>query len=63
MKINKQMLNIKEVADFLGMHTSTIYRYAQQGKIPGFKIGADWRFSRKHIEKWIDGKVEGAARK
>ena len=52
----KRVLNIKEVADYLGIHASTVYKYAQQGKIPAFKIGSDWRFSKKHIDKWIDEK-------
>ena len=50
-------MNIKEVADYLGVHTSTIYKYAQQGTIPAFKIGSDWRFSAKHIDQWIDEKM------
>ena len=44
-KGGKEVMNIKEVADYLSVHTSTIYKYAQQGIIPAFKIGSDWRFS------------------
>jgi len=50
----KGVMNIKEVAGYLGVHTSTIYKHAQNGSIPAFKIGSDWRFSRKHINRWID---------
>ena len=50
----KKVMTIKEVADYLGVHTSTIYKYAQSGTIPAFKIGSDWRFSQKHIDSWID---------
>ncbi|MCD4781023.1 MAG: helix-turn-helix domain-containing protein [Candidatus Omnitrophica bacterium] len=53
------VMNIKEVADYLGVHTSTIYKYAQQGNIPAFKIGSDWRFSKKYIDKWIDAQMQG----
>ena len=53
----KRVMNIKEVANYLGVHTSTIYKHAQGGKIPAFKIGSDWRFSQKHINLWIDEKV------
>lgn len=58
----KKVLNIKEVAEYLGIHASTVYKYAQQGKIPGFKIGSDWRFSKKHIDKWIDEKSNAGDR-
>ena len=53
----KKVMNLREVAGYLGVHTSTIYKYAQQGNIPAFKIGSDWRFSRKHIDHWIDEKM------
>ena len=57
MVTQKKVLNIKEVAHYLGVHTSTIYRYAQQGSIPAFKIGSDCRFTKKHIDQWIDEKT------
>ncbi len=53
----KKVMNLREVAGYLGVHTSTIYKYAQQGTIPAFKIGSDWRFSIKHIDQWIDMKM------
>ena len=57
----KTVMNIKEVADYLGVHTSTIYKYAQKGKIPAFKIGSDWRFTKKHIDKWIEERTSVAS--
>lgn len=59
MKLKQNIMTIREVADYLGVHTSTIYKYAQQGKIPAFKLGKDWRFTRKHIDNWIEAKVSG----
>jgi len=55
----RKILNLKEVAEYLGVHTSTIYKYVQKGKIPAFKIGSDWRFTKKHIDTWIDDQMEG----
>lgn len=54
---NGRLMNIREIAEYLGVHTSTIYRYAQKGSIPALKIGSDWRFSKKHIDRWIDERV------
>ncbi|MBU1998487.1 MAG: helix-turn-helix domain-containing protein, partial [Candidatus Omnitrophica bacterium] len=31
-------------------------RYAREGKIPAFKIGTDWRFYSKYLERWIKQK-------
>ena len=53
----RTIYNIKEVADYLGIHTSTVYKYAQKGKIPAFKIGSDWRFTKKSLDQWIDAQV------
>ncbi len=54
----KQVMTVKEVAEFLGVHPMTIYKYARQGKIPGFKIGVDWRFNKRSIEKWMAEREE-----
>lgn len=55
-------MTIKDVADYLSVHTSTIYKYAQRGIIPAFKIGSDWRFSRKHLDQWIEEQTVGSGK-
>ncbi|RJP28852.1 MAG: DNA-binding protein [Candidatus Omnitrophota bacterium] len=57
-KKDKEILTAKEVADYLNLHPLTVHRYARDGRIPAFKIGADWRFHKKYIEKWIKDKLE-----
>ena len=54
---SKEILTAKEVADYLHIHPLTVHRYAREGRIPAFKIGTDWRFHRKYIEKWIKQKL------
>ncbi|HAD06922.1 MAG TPA: DNA-binding protein [Anaerolineaceae bacterium] len=49
-----EIMTIEEVARFLKIPQSSIYRLAQQGKIPCSKIGRHWRFRRVTIEKWFD---------
>jgi excisionase family DNA binding protein len=48
------MMTVEEVASYLKMKTVTIYKHAQQGKLPCFKVGASWRFKRSTIDKWIE---------
>ena len=55
---NKEIMDAREVADYLKVHLFTVHKYARQGKLPAFKIGADWRFNRKSIEKWIREKEQ-----
>jgi len=38
------------------MDEHTIYRLAKSGKIPAMKIGAEWRFKKALIDKWIEEK-------
>ncbi len=55
---DKMIMTAKEVADYLHLHPLTVHKYARERKIPAFKIGTDWRFHRKYIEKWIKDKLE-----
>jgi len=50
----KQIMTVREIAEYLGVHPMTIYKYVQDGKIPAFKIGASWRIRRDSIKKWMD---------
>ena len=53
----KEIMTAREVARYLNIHLLTVHKYAREGKIPAFKIGADWRFHKKYIEKWIRRKI------
>jgi len=51
--IEGEILTIREVADYLKVTERTIYRLAGAKKIPAFKVGGTWRFSRAEIDQWI----------
>lgn len=51
--IEGEILTIREVADYLKVTERTIYRLAGAKKIPAFKVGGTWRFSRQEIDQWI----------
>ncbi len=48
-----EILTIKQVAGYLKVTERTIYRLAGAKKIPAFKVGGTWRFSRADIDAWI----------
>ena len=48
-----KILTLPEVADYLRVHPSTIYRLVKKGQIPALKIGSDWRFNRESIDEWL----------
>lgn len=47
------VMTVRELAGYLRMKPVTIYKHAQEGKIPAFKVGSTWRFKRKTIDGWI----------
>lgn len=47
------VMTVKEVADYLRVNQRTVYRLAVERKMPGFKVGATWRFKRADIDGWI----------
>ncbi len=49
----KEILTVKQVAQYLQMNEHTIYRLARSGVIPSVKISGQWRFKKGLIDKWI----------
>jgi len=47
-----KVLTVNELADYLRVHRSTIYRLLKKSQLPGFKIGSDWRFNVEVIDEW-----------
>jgi excisionase family DNA binding protein len=52
------LMTLDEVAKYLRMKKVTIYKHAQEGKVPGFKVGSKWRFKKTTIDKWIADKEQ-----
>jgi len=48
------LMTVDELAKYLRMKKVTIYKHAQEGKLPGFKVGSTWRFKKLTIDKWIE---------
>ena len=53
----KPYLTIEDVAGYFGVTPTTVYRLAQKGELPGFKIGSQWRFSQEMLESWVADQV------
>lgn len=53
----KKNLSIEEVAEWLGVDDRTVYRLAQSGSLPGFKVGRQWRFSEDVLRSWVDDRM------
>jgi excisionase family DNA binding protein len=53
--VGEEILTIGELSAHLRVHPTTIYRLLREGRIPGFRVGSAWRFSRSAIESWERG--------
>lgn len=49
-----EFLTADEVATFLRIPLSTIYKLTQDHKLPAFKVGKHWRYKKQSIHDWID---------
>ncbi len=45
---------VRQVADYLSVNARTVYRMAERGHLPAFKVGDTWRFRRGDIDAWIE---------
>jgi excisionase family DNA binding protein len=57
------VLTLEEVASYLRVHPSTVYRMLKKGQIPAFKVGSDWRFNLESIDHWRAAAEHGYANK
>ncbi len=47
------LLTVRQLQDLLQVDRITIYRMLDDGRLRGFKVGGQWRFSRQAIEGWL----------
>ena len=55
-----EVMTIEELAAYLKIPKSTLYKQVQEGKVPGQKIGKQWRFGKKAIDRWINESGKGS---
>ena len=51
--MDSEFLTAEEVAEYLRLPLSTVYKLVQDKRLPGFKVGKHWRFRKDSFEKWI----------
>lgn len=51
--MDSEFLTAEEVAEYLRLPLSTVYKLVQDKRLPGFKVGKHWRFRREAFQEWI----------
>ncbi len=49
----REVMDIRQAAEYLGISADSLYRYASEGTIPAFKLGNRWRFKRSLLDSWM----------
>ncbi len=48
-----EVMTIDDLARYLQLSKSSLYKLAQDGRVPGQKVGRHWRFHREAIDSWL----------
>tara|TARA_B110000263_G_scaffold203573_1_gene183606 strand:- start:700 stop:864 length:165 start_codon:yes stop_codon:yes gene_type:complete len=54
--MDKNIMNVGQVAIYLGLSPSTIYKLCREGEIPHSRLGRQFKFSKTAIDKMMEGK-------
>jgi len=57
--MDKRLMTLEEVVDYVRLKKVTVYKLLEKGKLPGSKVGGQWRFKRDSLDRWIDEKMVG----
>lgn len=58
-----QIMTLKEVAKYLGVHSMTVYRLLKEKKLPGFKVGGQWRTKKEVLDGYLLKEIEKSGEK
>jgi excisionase family DNA binding protein len=50
----REVMDIRQASDYLGISPDTLYKYASEAFIPAFKLGNRWRFRKSRLDEWMD---------
>jgi excisionase family DNA binding protein len=53
---SREVMNIRQASDYLGVSPDTLYKYVGEEKIPAFKLGNRWRFKKSKLDQWMEEK-------
>ena len=48
------LLDVKAVAQILGLHPGTVMRLARAGTLPALRYSRHWRFRKEDVSRWIE---------
>jgi excisionase family DNA binding protein len=53
---SREVMNIRQASQYLGVSPDTLYKYVNEQSIPAFKLGNRWRFKKSKLDQWMEEK-------
>jgi len=53
---SREVMNIRQASQYLGVSPDTLYKYVYEEKIPAFKLGNRWKFKKTILDSWMERK-------
>ena len=53
---SREVMNIRQASQYLGVSPDTLYKYVGEQRIPAFKLGNRWRFKKSKLDQWMEEK-------
>ena len=57
MSESREVMNVRQASQYLGISPDTLYRYITEGEIPAFKLGNRWKLSKTILDRWMERKM------
>jgi excisionase family DNA binding protein len=60
---SREVMNVRQASQYLGISPDTLYRYITEGEIPAFKLGNRWKLRKTILDRWMERKMSQVATK
>jgi len=57
---SREVMNVRQASQYLGISPDTLYRYITEGEIPAFKLGIRWKLRKTILDRWMERKMSQA---
>ena len=54
----REVMNLRQASEYLGVSADALYKYLAEGKLPAFKLGNRWKFKKTRLDAWMEDKSE-----
>jgi nitrogen PTS system EIIA component len=57
--MGSDMMDVDQLAAYLRRDAREVGKLASRGRLPGHKVGGEWRFARAEINTWLESQMHG----